>query len=88
MIRRLRDLYWDGGWKLEFRRMLDDHRYGELVELRNMLAEVKLDDGNDEVIWPYTEKNIFSTKSMYHILTLGGGGGMWIGGRSGRGKSH
>lgn len=56
--------------------------------MRNMLAEVKLDDGNDEVIWPYTEKNIFSTKSMYHILTLEGGGGMWIGGRSGRGKSH
>lgn len=56
----------EGEWSLEFRRNLE---VGELVEL---IGEAQLGTENDKVCWPHTEKGVFTTKSMYRILTFGG----------------
>jgi hypothetical protein len=68
----VKDLFEDGGWRLDFRRNLDANGEAELAELTQLVQGVVLEEGNDLMIWPHNSKNGFTTKSMYRELTFGG----------------
>ena len=61
----VKDMVVQGEWSLEFRRNLE---VGELVEL---IGEAQMGTDKDNVCWPHTEKDVFTTKSMYKLLTFG-----------------
>ena len=61
-----------GEWSLEFRRNLDEQRGREVGELVEIIGESQLGTDKDKVYWPHTKKEVFTTKSMYIILTFKG----------------
>lgn len=75
----VREIWDSGGLNLTSRRTLNAERSKELRELQSFLQSINLDGGQDEVIWPFTKQNIFTTKSMYRLLTFGGSGIMKCG---------
>ncbi len=57
---------------MEFRRHLDEHRQNDLGELKGLVGDIQLEEGRDKSCWPYTKDSLFTTKSMYRMLTFGG----------------
>jgi hypothetical protein len=55
--------------------MLDPGLYEECIKLQNMLNEVELTDAEDQICWGLTPSKNFTTKSLYNLLSDGGGGG-------------
>jgi hypothetical protein len=61
------------GWRMNFRRWLNENQQNQLRQLRDMLAACALSTENDMVKWIWEKSGTFSVKSMYnHLFSLEG----------------
>jgi hypothetical protein len=63
------------GWRLTFRRWLDEYDQNQLRQLRDMLLACPLGQQKDKPSWAWGKHKIFSVKSMYTHLCVGEVGG-------------
>lgn len=66
--------YKNDHWEIQFRRQLNEELSAEWVQLQELLSEVTLSEGRDKVTWALDKSKKYSTKSLYKLLTTGGGG--------------
>jgi hypothetical protein len=59
------------GWRMNFRRWLNESQQNQLRQLRDMLAACALSNEKDLVKWTWEKSGTFSVKSMYtHLFSL------------------
>jgi hypothetical protein len=59
------------GWRLTFRRWLNESQQTQLRQLRDMLSACALSNEKDRVKWIWEKSGAFSVKSMYnHLFSL------------------
>lgn len=68
------EIYQEGIWELRFRRNLNEEGRAQLTELLSKIQSVALKEEHDKVVWPHAKKKLFTARSMYRLLTFGGGG--------------
>jgi len=56
------------GWRLTFRRWLDENLQSQFRRLRDMLATVALSNDSDSPVWTWEKSGNFSVKSFYYSL--------------------
>jgi hypothetical protein len=56
------------GWRMGFRRWLDESAQGQLRQLRDILGACALSDERDKARWTLEKSGIFTVKSMYRFL--------------------
>jgi hypothetical protein len=59
------------GWRLTFRRWLDESAQNQLRQLRDILMSCALGQQKDKPSWAWGKHNTFSVKSMYVHLCVG-----------------
>ena len=67
------DVLKDGTCNLKFRRSLIQPELEDWDRLLDILESVHLCEGRDEMIWLLESKRNYSTKSLYRMMTFGGG---------------
>jgi hypothetical protein len=60
------------GWQLEFRRMLGEKEYNDLLMLENMMSDVQLTSEGDAISWGLTSSKTFTARFLYKFLANGG----------------
>jgi hypothetical protein len=48
------------GWQLEFRRMLGEEEYNDLLRLENVVSDVQLTSEGDAISWGLTSSKTFT----------------------------
>jgi hypothetical protein len=60
------------GWRLTFRRWLDENAQNKLRMMRDVLTSCALGQGKDKPIWMWENHKKFSVKTMYsHLCSVG-----------------
>jgi hypothetical protein len=63
----------DMGWHLRLRRMLDTKAFQEWNQLQRMLVNILItDDVEDEISWELSPSRVYTTSSLYRLLTSQG----------------
>jgi hypothetical protein len=60
--------YWEEGWRIFFRRALDQGDLQAWPELSELVEDIELDDVPSTISWRPTPSGKFSTKSLYLSL--------------------
>jgi hypothetical protein len=61
------------GWRMNFRRRLNENQQNQLRQMRDMLSACALSTEKDMVKWIWEKSGTFSVKSMYnHLFSLEG----------------
>ena len=64
---------WDGQeLKCSFRRTFTDELMTQWFDLVHILRFTRICQDEDSLIWQYETKGVYSTKTMYVVLTFGG----------------
>jgi len=71
-MRAVYRFYKEGVWDLDLNRPLDENEYNEWSDIMELLETVQLQDHPDQVKWVYEKSGIFSTRSMYRLMTFRG----------------
>jgi hypothetical protein len=56
------------GWRLTFRRWLDENAQNQLRQLRDILTSCALGSERDKPVWIWEKNKKFSVKTMYAHL--------------------
>ena len=59
-----------GGWEVQFRRSFQDWELEEVNHLLNHISAVKVQEGEDSLVWKIEKKGKFSVKSYYRSLKV------------------
>jgi len=54
----------NGQWHIEFRRQLNENLSGEWDSVLDLLSEVELFEGRDEVFWSLERSKKYSSRSL------------------------
>jgi uncharacterized protein (DUF2235 family) len=64
---------WDGhNLKVSFRRDVSESLYQSWLELVELVSTVQLTDEEDEMVWQFTSKGIYSSQSLYKVISFRG----------------
>lgn len=55
-------------WRLNFRRLLNEHLESQPVDLESRLTGVPLNEEKDRTNWKWPNSEIFSVKPVYNTL--------------------
>ncbi|KAG2581005.1 hypothetical protein PVAP13_6KG012976, partial [Panicum virgatum] len=61
-----------GSVQIDFRRSLNYEEMNEWVRLVELVSQVQLTRGRDEMQWILENRGHYTTKSLYRIMTFGG----------------
>jgi hypothetical protein len=62
----------NGRWQIEFRRQLNDILVEEWGSLLDLLNDIQLSEGKDEVFWCLERTKKYTSRSLYRLMTFGG----------------
>ena len=62
----------NGQWHIEFKRQLNENLSEEWDNLLDLMSEVELFEGRDEVFWSLERSKQYSSRSLYRLMTSGG----------------
>ena len=58
-----------GEWKLDFYRSLDQNEIAQWDEMLDLLGGTALSDNQDTVRWALEKSGLYTTRSMYRVLS-------------------